>query len=140
MPGEAGPGSAPYLHGVGLPGSRLSIREDADVEAVDTGSDQSLHFLEHLKDQSENRTQMRRRVRRPEPGGARRPSSGAAHLLLQGLRREDLVQFKGHDLSPGGQVEDGVVVRVEAQRRSRVGRVQFLLADGSDPAEHPYVT
>ena len=37
-----------HLHGVGLPRARLSVGEDADVEAVDARGHQGLDLLEHL--------------------------------------------------------------------------------------------
>lgn len=44
-----------YLHGVCFSRAGLSVGEDADVKAIDTGSDQRLDLLEHLMDQSERR-------------------------------------------------------------------------------------
>lgn len=62
------------------------------------------------------------------------------HLLLRSGRWEDLVQLKGHYFALVGQVEDGVVVRVEAQHSFGVGGVLLLLTDGPDAAEHPDVS
>lgn len=61
-------------------------------------------------------------------------------LFLRGLRREDFIQFKGHDFALVGEVEDGVVVGVEAQHSFGVDRVLLLLTDGPDAAEHTDVT
>ena len=43
------PDGPTHLHGVGLPRARLSVGEDADVEAVDARGHQRLDLLEHLR-------------------------------------------------------------------------------------------
>ncbi len=67
-------------------------------------------------------------------------SPGASHLFLCGLRREDFVQFKGHDFALVGEVEDGVVLRVEAQHSFGVCGVLLLLTDRPDATEDADVT
>lgn len=68
------------------------------------------------------------------------PPWRVTHLFLRGLRREDFVQFERHDFALVGEVEDGVVFRVEAQHSFGVGGVLLLLTDRPDAAEHTDVT
>lgn len=62
------------------------------------------------------------------------------HLFLRGLRREDFVQLEAQDLALVGEVEDGVVFRVEAEHDFGVSGVLLLLTDWPDAAEHTDVT
>ena len=61
------------------------------------------------------------------------------HLFLRGRRREDFVQLEGHDPAFVAEVEESVVLRVEAQHGSGVHTVLLFLADGADAAKHTYV-
>lgn len=118
----------------------MSIGEDADVKAVDTRSDQRLHLLKHLVDQSERR-ETQSLYHTSVVSGVSQVSLGVTNLLLCCLWSEDFVQFKGHDLSLVGEVEDGVVIRVEAQHGFGIGGgVLLLLTDGPDAAENTDVT
>lgn len=56
------------------------------------------------------------------------------------MRGEDFIQLKGHDLALVREVEDGVVVRVEAQHGFGIGGVLLLLTDRPDATEHTDVT
>lgn len=62
--------------------------------------------------------------------------SGVSHLLLCGLRSEHLVQFKGHNLALVGEVEDGVVIGVEAQHGLGICGILLLLIDRPHTAEN----
>lgn len=61
-------------------------------------------------------------------------------LFLCGFRGKHFVQFKGHGFALVGEVEDGVVVRVEAQHCFGIGGVLLLLTDGTYSAKDTDVT
>ena len=64
---------------------------------------------------------------------------GQTDLFLRGLRWEDLVEVEGHGLALVGEVEDRVIVRVEADHVPGLGGDVLLVADRPHPAEHPDV-
>jgi len=84
-----------YLHSVGLSRAGLPVSKDAYVKAINTGSDQRLHFLEHLSNHK------RRDCIITDTGNTTigETMSSGTNLLLRGLSGKDFVKFKGHELA-----------------------------------------
>lgn len=84
-----------YLHSVGLSRAGLPISKDTHVKAINTGSDQRLHLLEHLSNHK------RRDCIITDTGNRiiKETMSSGTNLLLSGLSGKDFVKFKGHELA-----------------------------------------